>query len=106
MAKFLFRANYSQEGVNVLIEEGGLKRREALQQTIEGVGGTLENFYYAFGDTDLFMIADMPDHESAMAISLVINSAGVLDISATEVFEPEFIDGASQKSVTYRVPGD
>ncbi len=65
MAKFLFRANYSQEGVNVLIEEGGLKRREALQQTIEGVGGTLENFYYAFGDTDLFMIADMPDHLSA-----------------------------------------
>ena len=106
MAKFLFRANYSQEGVNVLIEEGGLKRREALQQTIEGVGGTLENFYYAFGDTDLFMIADMPDHEAAMAISLVINSAGVLDISATELFEPGFIDGASQKSVTYRVPGD
>ncbi len=60
MAKFLLTANYTQSGMQGLLQEGGSKRREALTQTIEGVGGSLESFYYAVGDTDLFMIADLP----------------------------------------------
>ena len=105
MAKFLLRANYTQSGVSGLLKEGGSKRREALQATIEGVGGTLESFYYAIGDTDLFMIADLPDKETATAVSLIINAAGVLELKITELLEPEAIDAASQKSVPYRVPG-
>lgn len=105
MSKFLLRANYTQSGVGGLLKEGGSKRREALQATIEGVGGTLESFYYALGDTDLFLIADLPDKETATAVSLIVKAAGVLEISVTQLLEPEAIDAASQKSVPYRVPG-
>jgi uncharacterized protein with GYD domain len=36
----------------------------------KGLGGTLEAFYYAFGDIDAFGIADMPDNISATAFSI------------------------------------
>ncbi len=105
MAKFLLTANYTQSGMQGLLQEGGSKRREALTQTIEGVGGSLESFYYAVGDTDLFMIADLPDQETAVAVSMIINSAGVLELTFTELIEPESVDAASRKTVTYRLPG-
>ena len=105
MAKFLLTANYTQTGMKGLLQEGGSKRREALRQTIEGVGGTLESIYYAVGDIDLYMIAELPDQETALAVSMIINSAGVLTLNVTELVEPESVDTASKKSVPYRVPG-
>ncbi len=48
MAKYLYRTKYTAAGLNGLLKEGGTSRREALKQTIEGVGGSLEGFYYAF----------------------------------------------------------
>ncbi|MCY4278832.1 MAG: GYD domain-containing protein [Gammaproteobacteria bacterium] len=105
MAKFLLTANYTQSGMKGLLQEGGSKRRDALRQTIDGVGGKLETFYYAVGDTDLFMIAELPDQETAVAVSMIINSAGVLELSATELIEPEAVDEAAKKTVPYRVPG-
>ena len=60
MSKYMFHANYTQGGLGGLLKEGGTRRREALTQTIEGVGGSVEAFYYAFGETDLYIIADPP----------------------------------------------
>ncbi len=105
MAKFLFRTKYTQAGVSGLLKEGGTRRKEALRKTIEGVGGTLEGFYYAFGDDDLLLIADLPDEESAMAISMFISAAGALKVTTTVLVAPETIDGAVNKNVTYRTPG-
>ena len=70
MAKYLFRTSYTQAGVAGLIREGGTGRRDALRQTVEGLGGTLEGFYYAFGDDDLLLITDLPDVEAAAAFSM------------------------------------
>lgn len=53
--------NIHPAGVSGLLKEGGTRRKEALRKTIEGVGGTLEGFYCAFGDDDLLLIADLPD---------------------------------------------
>ena len=106
MAKYLFRTNYTQKGVAGLIREGGTGRRDALGQTVEGLGGTLEGFYYAFGDDDLLLIADLPDEEAAAAFSLFVTAAGALNVSCTVLITPETIDGAVKKSVTYRPPGD
>ncbi len=105
MSKFLFRTKYTQAGVSGLLKEGGTRRKEALRKTIEGVGGTLEGFYYAFGDDDLLLIADLPDAESAMAISMFISAAGALKVTTTVLVAPETIDGAVNKNVTYRTPG-
>ena len=105
MNKYLLRANYTQSGAQGLLKEGGTGRRVALTQTIEGLGGTVEAFYYAFGGDDVLMIAELPDETSAVAMSMRINAAGALNMSATVLIDPETIDEAIAKDVPYRLPG-
>ncbi|MDE2796661.1 MAG: GYD domain-containing protein [Gemmatimonadota bacterium] len=105
MAKYMFRTSYTQSGLKGLLAEGGTGREAALRQTIEGAGGTLEGFYYAFGDCDLYLIADLPDEAAATALSLNIAAAGALTVSVTVLITPETVDEAVGKSVPYRLPG-
>ena len=76
MPRFLITASYVGEGVRGLLKEGGSSRRATVQKTIEGMGGKLEVFYYAFGDFDVCGIAEMPDNVSAAAFSLMVNASG------------------------------
>ena len=104
MGKYLFEANYTQEGASGLAREGGVRRRGALTQTVEGMGGSMEAFYYAFGDRDAYMIVDLPDDATATAVALTIARAGVLTIQTTVLIAPETMDEAVAKEVPYRVP--
>ena len=105
MAKYMFRTNYTQSGLQGLLAEGGSGREAALRRTIESVGGSLEGFYYAFGDCDLYLIADLPDEEAATALSLNIAAAGALTVQVTVLLTPENVDAAARKAVAYRLPG-
>ena len=105
MGKYLLQASYTQAGLEGLVREGGTGRRAALTETIEGTGGTIESFYYAFGKNDLFIVADLPDDASATAVSLAVGSAGALGVSVTVLVTPETVDEAIAKDVPYRPPG-
>ena len=105
MPKYLFQASYTEVGLKGLLKEGGSKRREAVEQTVKGLGGTLEAFYYAFGDRDVFAIADLPDDVSTTAFSLMVNAAGTAKVKTTVLITPEEVDQAVKTSVAYRPPG-
>ena len=94
MAKYMFKTSYTQSGLKGLLAEGGTGREAALRQTIEGAGGTLEGFYYAFGECDLYLIAELPDEAAATALSLNIAAAGALTVSVTVLLTPETVDEA------------
>ena len=49
---------------------------QRVMKAAESVGGRVESFYFAFGDTDAFVIADVPDHASAAAIALTVSAGG------------------------------
>ncbi|MBI2358991.1 MAG: GYD domain-containing protein [Deltaproteobacteria bacterium] len=87
------------------MKDGGSARRAAVQKMIEGLGGTVECFYYAFGEPDAFAIIDVPDTVSVAAASLAINATGGARVSTTVLLTPEQIDEAAKKSVSYRPPG-
>ena len=53
MPKFLFEANYTSQGSQGLLKEGGTSRRRVFEDLAKEQGGTLESFYYAFGGADL-----------------------------------------------------
>lgn len=105
MPKYLFAGSYTAEGLDGLLKEGGSSRREGMREALEGLGGTLEVFYYAFGDVDVFAIADLPDNVTAAALSLVVNAAGTAVVQTTVLMTPEEVDQAVEKSVDYRPPG-
>ena len=106
MSKYLVQANYSQSGLQGLLTEGGSSRRAALTQTVESLGGSLDAFFYAFGKNDICAIADFPDNESAAAFSLQVSAAGAISVNLTVLIDPESVDAASKKSVSYRPPGE
>ena len=105
MPKYLVQASYVGEGLKGLIKEGGSSRRETVAKVIEGLGGKLETFYYAFGDFDVLGIADMPDSVSALAFSLAVNASGGINAKTIVLVTPEEVDDATKKAVDFRPPG-
>ena len=105
MPKFLFEANYTSQGFQGLLKEGGTSRRRVFEDLAREQGGTLESFYYAFGGADLYLTFDLPDVATAAAISMSIGAGGALNISTVQLITPEEIDDACAKTVTYRPPG-
>ena len=105
MAKYLFHANYVGDGVKGLIKDGGTGRRAAVEKLAASVGGRVESFYYAFGDTDLYIIADCPDHAAAVAIALIVNATGSATCKTTVLLTPEEMDAAAKMTPSYTAPG-
>jgi uncharacterized protein with GYD domain len=105
MPKFLIRANYKPEGLKGVMKDGGTGRRKAVEQMMAVFGGKVEAFYFAFGDTDAFVVVDAPDNVTAAAVAMAVNASGLVSSTTTPLLTPEEVDQATKKSVTYRAPG-
>ena len=105
MAKYLYQASYTAEGTKGLLKEGGSKRKALVEEMTKAAGGKIEAFYYAFGDSDVYLIVDAPDQATAAAISLAVNASGAVTLKTTVLLTPQDIDQAAKKTVKYRAPG-
>ena len=105
MPTFLMHANYVGDGITGLLKEGGSARRAAAAQAIESLGGKLEAFYYAFGETDAYLIATMPDNVTMASVALKVSASGRVTVRTTVLITPEEMDQAAKKTPTYRPPG-
>lgn len=105
MPKYLIQANYVGEGIKGLLKEGGSSRRGAIEKLVSSLGGSLESVYYAFGDTDVFVIVDMPDNASMTAVALAVGASGAVTVKTTVLMTPEEVDEAAKKTPDYRPPG-
>ena len=105
MPKYLFEASYTTEGIEGVKSKGGTSRREAVAAMAEGLGGSLESFYFAFGGADAYVVVDLPDNEAAAACALTVNSAGGASVNTVVLLTPNEVDEAAQRSVDYRAPG-
>jgi uncharacterized protein with GYD domain len=61
MPKYLWKVSYTVEGVRGVVKEGGTGRRDTVANLVSTLGGTIESFYFAFGEDDVFVIAELPD---------------------------------------------
>jgi uncharacterized protein with GYD domain len=105
MPKYLVQVNYVGEGVKGLLKDGGSKRRAVVEKLFKSMGATIEAFYYAFGDTDLYIIGDFPDHATVAATILTVTSTGTVTCKTTVLLTPEELDEAAKKTPTYSPPG-
>jgi uncharacterized protein with GYD domain len=105
MARYLLQVSYSAEGVRGLLKEGGTSRRAMVEGLAKKLGGSIEAFYYAFGEGDVYVISEMPDNVDAAAISLAVGASGAASIKTVVLLTPEEIDEATKRSVDYRPPG-
>ena len=105
MPKYLFHGSYTEEGLKGLLKDGGTKRQEAVKQAVESLGGTLESYYFAFGDNDFYFIADSPNNVNAVAGSILGSASGTVKVNITVLLTPEEIDEAVKKTMDWRPPG-
>lgn len=105
MPKFLIEASYTLDGAKGVQSAGGTGRRDAVAKVAESVGGSLESFHFAFGDSDAYVIVDLPDNESAAAVALTVNASGGATTKTVVLLTPDEVDAAAKRSVDYRPPG-
>ena len=105
MRSYLWRVSYSATGTKGLLGVGGTSRRATIEQLVDGLGGSIDAWFHAFGDDDLYVIANMPDDEAAAAVSLQVAASGAARIQTTVLLTAAQIDQAAKTSVSYRSPG-
>src|SRR6266516_1971949 len=105
MPKYMSMGSYTSEGLKGLLKEGGTGRRNAVEAAIKALGGRLEAYYFAFGDSDVIVISDVPDNVTAAALAIGISSTGTVGVKTTVLLTPEEVDAATKKTLSFRPAG-
>jgi uncharacterized protein with GYD domain len=105
MAKYLIQGNYTTEGIKGVLKEGGTGRRDAVAAALKGLGGKIESMYYAFGDTDVYVIVEAPDNVTAAALAMGVAATGTVGIKTTVLLSIEEVDQATKKTLAFRAAG-
>jgi uncharacterized protein with GYD domain len=83
-------------------------RREALQLVMEAAGCTLHGYWYAFGDTDGFVLFEAPDDVTAAGVLVKVGaSAAFSRLATTKLLTVEEAIDAFRRAggIRYRPPG-
>jgi uncharacterized protein with GYD domain len=104
---YLIRLKQSAETSTRLIEKPE-DRREAARALIEAGGGSLEGYWYAFGEHDVVVLTEFPDNVSAAAILSKVAASGAWSGGETTVLltVEEMVEAYTRAgAVEYRPPG-
>jgi uncharacterized protein with GYD domain len=105
MPKYLIQASYIGDGVQGLRKEGGSARRAVVEKACASLGGSLDAFYFSFGETDVVAIFDLPDNVTAAGLALLVAASGKVDIKTTVLLSAEEVDAAVKVGGDYSPPG-
>jgi uncharacterized protein with GYD domain len=105
MSKYLIEGTYAAEGAKGLLKQGGTSRHAQIRAMVEELGGSVEAFYWAFGESDFYIFADLPDNATAAAIGLTVSGSGAVRTRTTVLLTPEEIDQARGRTIDYKAPG-
>ena len=78
MALYMYQAAYTPESWAAQLKNPQNRAEQVGRTACEAAGGKMIGAWYAFGDYDLIIIADMPDAESLAALSLAVAAGGAI----------------------------
>jgi len=105
MSSYLIIGSYSSEGAKGVLKGGGTARANAVKAAIEGLGGDVQSFHFAFGSEDVYVVATLPDNVAAAAFGLAVAATGLVGVKTVVLLTPAEIDEAAKLQVTYSPPG-
>ena len=105
MARYLFKVSYSPIGLQGVMKEGAESRAAFIAKMTADVGGSLESFDFAFGQTDVYAICELPDDETAAAIAMTVTSSGTGGVQTVKLLTPAQVDAARSIDIGFRPPG-
>jgi uncharacterized protein with GYD domain len=105
MPKYLIQGSYTAKGLEGLLKDGGSGRVNAVRELLKEVGGTLEAFYFTFGDDDFCIILEVPSDVDMTSIALDAQATGEVESRVTVLIPPEDVDKAVKHRLKFRAPG-
>jgi uncharacterized protein with GYD domain len=105
MAKYMYQASYTLDGVRGLLKESASGRRKAVEAAIAALGGKVEGFYYCFGKDDVVLIMDLPDNVAAAGLAMTVAASGMVRGRITPLLTVEEADKSLGVKIGYRAPG-
>ncbi|MFO1153103.1 MAG: GYD domain-containing protein [Rhodospirillales bacterium] len=75
MAYYLFQWIYKDPQLKAMVDKTQDRAAE-LSKAVQGFGGRVLQFFFAFGEMDGIAIVEFPDNEACLACSLTLNAAG------------------------------
>jgi uncharacterized protein with GYD domain len=105
MPKYLVKASYSKAGARGISDAGASARVAAVTRAVEGIGGRVESFHFAFGGADTYVILDLPDNETAAALALAVNGSEGATAETVVLLTPEQMDAAARMNVEFTPAG-
>ncbi len=95
MPRYLIQAKYTENGLRGILKEGGAKRADVIANVIRSLGGAVECFFFALGETDVYVVINLPNNINACAFSLATNASGAVSVKTTVLLTPEELDEAT-----------
>src|ERR1700722_2940701 len=107
MPKYLLLFKYSSEGAKGLLKEKAAPREAEIRKTFAGMGGKVQEFYWATGgEHSGAIVLELPDAATPAAFTMVAEATGAFDAVAwMEVLTSSELDRALAKTIAYRPPG-
>ncbi|MGZ4131725.1 MAG: GYD domain-containing protein [Actinomycetota bacterium] len=105
MGRYMFKVSYSVEGLKGMMKEGAEQRAGFIGKVAADLGGSLESFDFAFGETDLYAICEIADDETAAAMAMAVGASGVGSIQTVKLLTPAQVDKARGIHTSYQPPG-
>jgi len=77
MAYYLLQLNYTPQGWAALVKNPQ-NRLQALAPVVQRLEGDIVNGWMQFGDYDVLVVCQLPEHVSAAALSMAISAGGAV----------------------------
>jgi uncharacterized protein with GYD domain len=87
MPTYITLLRFTQKGIEAIKE--GAARLDAAKETYRAAGAKLKDFYLVTGKYDAVVVADAPDDETAVKLSLAISAKGNVRIETSRAFTEE-----------------
>ncbi|MCH7998917.1 MAG: GYD domain-containing protein [Chloroflexi bacterium] len=106
MAIYMFEAAFTSDAWATLAKNPQ-DRTEAVRTLLQGIGGKLISYYFAFGDYDVVVLAELPDNGAAAATAIAVAAGGAIRaVKTTPLLSAQEGVEAMRKAgeVNYRPP--
>ena len=104
MPKIMAKGRYTAEGMAALQRDGAAAREGMVREMLAAMGGSLDGMYRAFGDTDVYVIGDVPDLQTAAAGALAAASTGQSQLETVVLLTAAEIDAALSQAKDLNPP--
>ena len=105
MPKFLIAGSYTPQGMQGVKKDKASGREKAVSAACRDLGGKVDAIYYALGEDDVYVIADMPSVAAMSALCVAVGSSGMVKTRTVPLLTVAEMDAALESGVKYRPPG-